>query len=204
MIKCIGLYSPIPQSGKSEVAKIIRRHSDYVLFNFAGELKADCVRLVVRITGMPEEDAVKYIYHDKSKQIPGLPDGMTGRVLQQRYGSDFMRDMVDPDGWVKSWFRVVGESIAAGGKVGVVADDMRFENEAAAVSSLGGQLWLVTRPSLIASESANHQSEGRLDHLKFNVRIVNDGTLEDLERQVVQHLPSKKQRINPSFYPDLG
>lgn len=85
----------------------------------------------------------------------------------------------------------------------VVVEDVRFPNEAETIRRLGGQLWEVVRPGtprhyplpdwlswlsrLIPRRwrSRFHASEGRLrNYPHFNLRIVNDGTLEDLEATV--------------------
>lgn len=85
----------------------------------------------------------------------------------------------------------------------VVVEDVRFLNEAETIRRLGGQLWEVVRPGtprhyplpdwlswlshLIPRRwrSRFHASEGRLrNYPDFNLRIVNDGTLEDLEATV--------------------
>ncbi|MFN5921939.1 MAG: hypothetical protein ACK45I_11620 [Bacteroidota bacterium] len=193
MIKCIGLYSPVPRSGKSEVAKILIKRN-YGILPFAEQLKICCVHFIVAITGISQKDARRYIYDCKNEQIPGFPLGITGRVLQQKYGIDFVREMIDFDAWVKAWRRNAESYIQFRN---IAADDVRFENEAKAVESIGGQMWLVTSPFAPTDIPPDCKSEGNLNHWKFAVHIVNDGTLEDLEKQVLSHLPPGTPTLPP-------
>lgn len=92
----------------------------------------------------------------------------------------------------------------------IVVDDVRFPNEAELIRSLGGQLWEVVRPGTPTYyplpvwlscwipkrwRSRFHPSEGRLkNYPHFDIRIVNDGSLEDLEA-VVSTLVSPVVRL---------
>jgi hypothetical protein len=61
----------------------------------------------------------------------------------------------------------------------VVADDVRFPNEALAIKEMGGEVWKIVRPGTENNES--HSSEGQLDHWDgFSRIIVNDGSIDDL------------------------
>jgi hypothetical protein len=64
----------------------------------------------------------------------------------------------------------------------VVVDDVRFPNEAQLIKSMGGQLWRIERPGL--TDATGHSSEGGLADWEFDRVIVNDGTVEDLVRDL--------------------
>lgn len=59
--------------------------------------------------------------------------------------------------------------------------DVRYENEAARVLQLGGEMWVVERPGL---ESDGHSSEIPLPDDLVTKRVPNDGSLLDLQETV--------------------
>ena len=61
-----------------------------------------------------------------------------------------------------------------------VAPDLRFPNECAMLKERRAMLIRVTRPD--HPVDTRHASETLLDKYDFNVRITNDGSLEDLWR----------------------
>lgn len=185
MSQLIGIYSPVPHSGKSEVSKILVARLGYVEHPFARPLKEHCTHLIQVVTGMSERSARKYLYTHKNEQIPGMPKGITGRVLMQKVGTDFGRNMLDRLIWLNAWKR---EIETYNKMFYVVADDMRFEEEAGIIRSMGGRLWRVTRPGLPPLETNDHESEGRLEHFDFDAQIVNDGTINDLRVSVMAAL----------------
>jgi hypothetical protein len=67
-----------------------------------------------------------------------------------------------------------------------VITDVRFPNEAAALSAQGGQLWRIERPGVDAVN--DHISETALDAWIFDETIVNDGSIEDLKKKITVDL----------------
>jgi hypothetical protein len=63
-----------------------------------------------------------------------------------------------------------------------VITDVRFPNEAAALTSQGGQIWRIERPGVDAVN--DHVSETALDAWVFDETIINDGTIEDLKKKI--------------------
>lgn len=61
------------------------------------------------------------------------------RWMMQIVGTEIGRVGIDPDLWVKKWAEMYDPSVPT------VVPDMRFLNEAKAVSALGGRLWRVVR-----------------------------------------------------------
>lgn len=184
MIQLIGLYSPVPQSGKSETAKILSELG-YIIHPFARPLKEVATRFIQVVTGMSESAAKKYVYEKKEDQIPGMAKGMTARKVMQLMGTDFARNLIDEEIWVNAWSREVD---TFGRMFCVVADDMRFPNEAGMIRSMGGKLWRITRQSAKIAGKTNHQSEGALDHFDFDAEILNDGSIQELRATIIATL----------------
>jgi hypothetical protein len=170
----IGLYSPAPQSGKSTIAHhLVLRHG-YELLPFAQPLKK-MARQLLAIQGLSEQRIVYHLHQDKTAIIEEL--GCTGRHLLQTLGTDWGRQLIHPDLWVRCW------SAQAGARQLVVADDVRFLNEVEAVKALGGEVWKVWRPG--AQLDCPHASEGGLNAWTgFNRLVVNDGDLAQITRDV--------------------
>lgn len=183
MNQLIGIYSSVPHSGKSEVAKILSKHG-YIIHPFARPVKEISTLFIQVTAGLSKKSAEKFCYSAKAQQIPGLPDGTTGRTVMQRIGTDFSRIFYD-DIWVETWKREVKTYC---NMFCVVADDMRFENEANAIREMGGKLWLVTRPGVIIDSAVEHCSEGRLSNVEFDVHIINDGSIAQLEKKVLEKI----------------
>lgn len=173
--KIIGLYSPVPQSGKSTIAMHLHAQHGYRLLPFAQPLRA-MLEQMLRSLGLTDPQIGYCLSHDKSAPVPFLGT-VTGRHLLQTLGTEWGRRQVHPDLWVKCW------AAQAVNRPLVVADDVRFPNEAKAVKDLGGQVWKVWRPS--AELDCAHASEGALDSWdRFDRLIVNDGNLAQLKRDV--------------------
>lgn len=78
----------------------------------------------------------------------------------------------------------------------VVVDDVRFPNEVQTIRDLGGKLIKIKRPTVADDQFGlcpnadrpcpldNHVSEQELDDCLFDHIIINDGTLEELEKKI--------------------
>lgn len=106
-----------------------------------------------------------------------------GRRLLQLIGTECGRECIGPSVWVDQWEKTV---LTRKADV-VVADDVRFVNEAVKVRELGGLLVKVVRPSLHKRRwlswllpKETHASEAGLPDDLFDVIVVNDGGLDDL------------------------
>jgi len=177
----MGLYSPLPQSGKSTVAQILVEQGWRVI-PFAGTLKR-MTQLMLADLGQTPEEIRHSMGAGKEEPCVLLPE-ITPREIMQRLGTDFGRRLIDSELWVRCW---KGQTIRnLGNGIPVIADDLRFPNEAAAVRGLGGLLIRVLRPGGGSTAHILHASEGGLDEWDFDHTIVNDGSLEDLQAQVLE------------------
>ncbi|MFF9095710.1 hypothetical protein ACF1AX_21600 [Streptomyces sp. NPDC014802] len=99
------------------------------------------------------------------------------RALLQRAGTEAGRKVLGASVWVDALFREHADASA------LVITDVRFPNEARAVSEQGGVLIRVERPGTgPARDRAGrvHESEVALDGWAFDHTLVNDGSVRDL------------------------
>lgn len=179
--RVIGLWSPTPGCGKSTVAELIEElEPASTIMPFAETLKL-MLEVLIRNAGYSERQAERALYDPEGKTerlyfLPGMP---TGRELMQTLGTEWGRFRIHQDLWTTVW-RAQVRSCA----VMVIADDVRFPNEAQAVRDVGGELWCIQSP--LGKPAGDHISEGQLGDEPFDVIINNNGTLEQL-RTAVQH-----------------
>lgn len=164
--KVIGL-SGLARSGKGTVAAMLAPHG-YTRLPFAGPLKD-----MLRVLGLSDNE----LDGARKAEPCDLLMGKTPRHAMQTLGTEWGRDMIGPHLWISSWQRrAVNLPL-------VVADDVRFPNEALAVRIMGGVIWRIERPGLVADR---HASENHT--IKADAVIYNDGTLNDLAAQVAWRL----------------
>jgi hypothetical protein len=99
-----------------------------------------------------------------------------GRALLQDLGMAGRK--YDQDIWVNGIKRLLGPEVL---KSKLVFTDVRFQNEADYVRSIGGIIVRIVRPGII---SGNHESELKQADIPADIEIVNDGTIEDLHNKI--------------------
>ena len=162
-------------AGKSTVAEHLTVNHLFHPTPFAKPLKAMAFSLILS-TGIDLAETQERVYGTRKEEIvPAL--GITSRRLQQLLGTEFGRNMIDPDLWVNITMAAAREALSQGRSV--VIDDLRFVNEYSAIMAAGGECYRVCRPG--ASVTAAHESEGQLDGIAMP-EIWNTGTIEDLHR----------------------
>lgn len=169
----IGLYSSVAGSGKSTVARMLSSRG-FNRVSFADTLKGMVYSMLIDL-GMSTKEAFEVITEDKSRKIEAI--GVDGRHLLRTLGTEWGRQCIHPELWLKCWEAQVA------GVPKAVADDVRFPNEAELVRSKGGLLWRIVRPDH-QNNDGEHASEGALDDFEFDRTIVNDGTLGELATKV--------------------
>lgn len=121
-------------SGKSEAAKFFQQTHRKISF-------ADLVYGAVSGATL---FSTTFIKDNKKRQVPGLPEGITFRKLLQTMGTEWGRQQVCDDFWVRMWKISVNNYLASlsghhgVGTQGIIVDDIRFVNEIMAVHELGG------------------------------------------------------------------
>jgi hypothetical protein len=158
-------------SGKDSVSAILSRRHGFAYISFAGPI----YQAVSEITGLaPAQLKDRGL---KEQPIPWL--GKSPRELLQTLGTEWGRQMVNQDIWIKLAMRRAAEYER------VAITDVRFENEAEAIEAAGGQVWLVERPGAgLAGAAGGHSSEAGIPGHLVNQVVRNIGTLDDLEEAV--------------------
>lgn len=151
-------------AGKDTVA-------DYLVetFGFRKASFADALKTGLAAMGFPEplERALK------EEIIPGFE--FSWRQAAQQLGTEWGRRL-DPDIWTK----ITAKRLKRAGIDTVIAD-VRFENEAAMIREMGGQVWHVVGRQVDLGANAGHVSEaGILYQPTQDAIITNSGSLVNL------------------------
>ncbi len=153
-------------SGKSTVAEFFITAYGARCFSFADPIK-EAVNIAF---GLPVD-----IWEDreqKERVIPAI--GRSPRYLAQTLGTDWGRMMVSKNVWVN---QLITRWRDAGSPFAVIPD-VRFNNEAAAISKLGGLILRTHRPNRETVRA--HSSERGISSEYVHATIVNDRAVEDL------------------------
>jgi len=168
-LKIIGITGRA-RSGKDTLANFLVDDHGFLKLSFAAPLRA----FVADITGM----TIAEMEDGPAKEAPlDWLDGKTPRYLMQTVGTEWGREMIDRDLWVK----VVENKIRQArreGAAGVVISDVRFDNEAAFIRQWGGRVVEVVRPGAAAVSA--HVSEAGVSVEHLDGLYVNSGALSEL------------------------
>lgn len=139
-------FTGLAGSGKSTAAAHLVNRRGFTRVRFAGPLKA----MMAALGCTPEE------IDGSKKELPcDLLGGKTPRHAMQTIGTEWGRDLISPDLWIRAWQAALAKVPA---DVPVVVDDCRFPNEADAVIAAGGLVVRIERPG--AGTASVHASEG--------------------------------------------
>ncbi len=143
--RIIGLTG-LAGAGKTSAARWLERNMGYTVLPFSAPLKA-MAGVVLRAEQL----------HGVGKEVPlEVLCGLTPRQFMQRLGTEFGRDQVGQDFWIGLWFRAA-RALPQGARI--VADDVRFLNEAATIRAAGGVIIEMARPGAGSASGADHVSE---------------------------------------------
>ena len=128
----IGLTGPAGV-GKTSVAEYLEYHVDYKIISFAGPLK----RMLEQIT---DPSAIYGSLTEKNRPRDEL-GGRSGRYAMQTLGTEWGREMMCSDLWVKAWRYNYAKHLAYVEAMSlphdlVVVDDIRFPEEPGAHSGV--------------------------------------------------------------------
>lgn len=162
-------------SGKDTVAEILSRQDDFVAISFAGPI----YKAISEFTGLtPQELKDRDI---KERTISWL--GKSPRELLQTLGTEWGREVVSEDIWIKIALRRAAQY--EGSRWSVVITDVRFDNEAEAIRAAGGQVWRVERPGAgLEGPAGGHASEAGISDRLVDQVVWNAGDLGDLKESV--------------------
>lgn len=178
-LKIIGLTG-FKGAGKSTVAGIVEREIGAKRISFA-----DPIRDMLRIgLGIQPSD---FLPENKEIVIPSL--GKSPRYLLQTLGTEWGRKMVGESLWRDLAHRRAITCIRAG--VSVVFEDVRFDDEAELVLSMGGYVWEISREGC---KGDNHISEKGISLGLISGTIANSDSMGSLNQLVKSLLQMKQEK----------
>ena len=143
-------------AGKDTAAETLTARG-YGNVKFAGALK-DMIRTLLAYQGL-DADMIERMVEGDLKEVPTeYLAGRTPRHAMQTLGTEWGRDLIDSDFWVKSAIR------RAEGVGHAVVTDVRFPNEMAAIHDAGG-VCIGISADWIKPTEGEHESEALIDDL---------------------------------------
>lgn len=151
-------------SGKTTAAHYLETAKKFKRRSFAAPLKLALIAM-----GVPDE----FVYGErKGDPCPQLC-GVTARHAMQTLGTEWGRNLIHGDLWVK-----LMEDALAVETADVVIDDVRFPNEVAMIKRrYGTVVWLSRGADNVGTHASENMSPNDADYF-----IVNDGTFGTLYR----------------------
>ena len=113
--------------------------------------------------------------------------GKSPRELLQTLGTQWGRDLVNRQIWCRHMHQRLQkfqrlheyhENFAAS----IVIPDVRFVDEERFIHSHGGVIWRVIRPGAETTAHSDHTSEQELQRIVADSLLINDGTIQALQR----------------------
>lgn len=172
-------FSGLAGSGKSTSARLLVRDLGFFPRPFAGPLKG-----MLSSLGVPHA-SLYGAREDKEHPLECL-GGLSARHAMQTLGTDWGRNCMGKDFWVRQWIR---EAVSLDR---VVADDVRYPNEVDAIRSLGGRVYRIQRDDSGDRVNPRHSSEA-VDAIDVDGVIDNNGTeahLFEALRRLLQTEPA--------------
>lgn len=161
------------QSGKSTVAKILREQQKFIEYSFAAPM-----RLFIAFMLAPSETGgLAWLEANKETPIDWL-DGMTPRHMLQTLGTEWGRDMIHSELWLRKCMRDIADSTAPN----IVVSDVRFDNEAKAIREAGGVIVHVVRNTCEGADA--HVSEAGVNDGLIDIVVDNSADIAGLESAI--------------------
>jgi hypothetical protein len=173
----IGLVGK-PQVGKTTIAKYLSSAFDYKWLRFSDGLK----KMLMLGLGLLQEE-VDGALKDKACEKLG---GKTPRHAMRTLGTEWGRELVYPDIWVKC----VEREMKVSSHTRFVIDDVRFVNELKWLQSMTDYRILMIKVVRETGREDKHVSDTQLDHFNmYDYVIANKGeSLEELYKEVTRIL----------------
>lgn len=168
-MKVIGIAGPA-HCGKDTAADYLLKHApQYHKASFADPMKT------MLKTGLGLTD--DQLYGDQKEKIDPRY-GWSPRHMMQTIGTEWGRNLIDPDIWVKAMEHHI--------QAPTIIPDIRFENEATFIREHGLLIHIMGREDNIDS---GHVSENGVEMNVSDIIIVNDGSLNNMYRQLIAIIP---------------
>ena len=186
-------------SGKGTVADILVEEHNYEKLSFADKLKDGVSSVFGWDRQMLEGDtdaSRKWREEEDKFWTQETGETITPRLILQLFGTDCMRNGFYDGIWVS----LVKQELLKNKDKNYVIPDVRFENEAKMIRSLGGRicqvrrgpdpLWFRLYKDLGQEPTDVHKSEWAWANVQMDYILANDGTPDDLKNLVKDHLVS--------------
>ncbi len=173
-----------------------------MILGFCGKMgsgKSTAVDIIKRITPLgskvevvkfaePLYDIQEYIYSRIESAYQRPHTFIKDRKLLQWIGTEWGRGTISDSIWVDIWAAKV-EKLRSSGSVILIADDVRFDNEARVLRALGGDIVQITSElteKRIDTKAGigNHASEAGLSPEYVNYIVKNNSSLVDFENSL--------------------
>jgi hypothetical protein len=162
--------------GKSAAAEAIEEgDNSWVRLSFADPMKD-----MLRCLGLTTQELYG---NEKEKPLPHLA-GTTARKLMQTIGTEWGRDLIDPDLWV---FAMAHRISLLSPTSKVIIDDVRFNNELSWLRGIGATVIGIERGELREQDDYTHISEQMPYQFKrLGIPVVkNNSSIAALHQEVV-------------------
>ncbi|MFC2252523.1 deoxynucleotide monophosphate kinase [Labrys portucalensis] len=178
-IKVVG-FGGVAGSGKSTAAKGLEAYG-FRRAKFAGALK-EMLRALLRYRGASPRTIERMLEGDLKETPSRFLNGATPRRAMQTLGTEWGRDLIDPNLWVDTesdhWQKIAMRE----GSLEIAYDDVRLPNEAASIHARGGIVIGIEREGAGSATGASHSSEAR--NFEPDVVIRNVGSEADFTEAV--------------------
>lgn len=181
--------------GKDTAAEVLETLGFRVM-RFADPLKA-MLRAFYREAGVWPGDISRRLEGDLKEAPCYHLSGATPRHAMQLLGTEW-RDALAPPHSTRLWSRILYDRVVHMDPEtrphGIVIPDVRFPHEVETVRSLKGGVLRVKRPGLYLQDLDAHQSEKLVDDLDVDFDLMNRGTREAFQEDVLAW--ALAQRLN--------
>lgn len=168
MRKLVG-FTGRARVGKDTAATVVIEKYDGHRYAFA-----DPIREMLRCIGVSADS----VY---DKEAPIAPYGKSLREMMQTLGTEWGRNLIHSDIWLIAARHRIEWLLTSGACV--VLSDVRFDNEAAFIKSLGGVVIEIIRPE-IEEQVREHVSENGVSTHLVDRMVFNDCKLEVFKERI--------------------
>lgn len=169
-------FTGLRRSGKDSAARALAAHG-WRIVKFADGLKT-MLRAYFAYVGLAPDDIEAMIEGSLKEQPTAYLSDRSPRWAMQSLGTEWGRDLIGPNFWVNAAMINAARSAQP-----VAISDCRFPNEATAIKSAGGIIIRIQREDLTVD---SHPSEQLISLIPEDYTILNNGTLDDLHKKVLE------------------